>query len=229
MPPNFVPEWCIGVRGQGKLAGFISGIPVSMNVNGNRVKMAEVNFLCVHKKLRSKRLAPTLIRELTRRVNLTNQWQAIYTSGTALPTPFGTAQYWHRNLNPQKLVDVRFAFKPADMQLAKFNKMHKLPAQTFTEGLRPMTEADVAKVCVALNRHLTENYAVHIELTEQEVRHFLMPQQDVVHSWLVQDEATGNVTDFISFYTLNSSVLNDPHHDKIYAAYAYYNFVLGND
>lgn len=37
------------------------------------------------------------------------------------------------------------------------------------------------------------------------------------------------VTDFISFYALNSSVLNDPHHDKIYAAYAYYNFVKGND
>ena len=37
------------------------------------------------------------------------------------------------------------------------------------------------------------------------------------------------MTDFISFYALNSSVLNDPHHDKIYAAYAYYNFVKGND
>ena len=32
--------------------------------------MVEINFLCVHKKLRSKRLAPVLIREITRRVNL---------------------------------------------------------------------------------------------------------------------------------------------------------------
>ena len=31
--------------------------------------MVEVNFLCVHKKLRSKRLAPVLIREVTRRAN----------------------------------------------------------------------------------------------------------------------------------------------------------------
>ena len=98
--------------------------------------MAEVNFLCVHKKLRDKRLAPALIREVTRRVNLKNIWQAIYTSGTTLPTPFSTAPYWHRNLNPQKLVDVRFSFKHPEMNQAKFNKMHKLPEQTCSEGLR---------------------------------------------------------------------------------------------
>lgn len=69
-PPHHVQDWVIGVRGEGKLSGFISGIPVTMVMNGNRVQMAEVNFLCVHKKLRNLRLAPTLIKELTRRVNL---------------------------------------------------------------------------------------------------------------------------------------------------------------
>ena len=33
-----------------------------VRVNGNLLKLAEINFLCVHKKLRSKRLAPLLIR-----------------------------------------------------------------------------------------------------------------------------------------------------------------------
>lgn len=80
--------------------------------------MAEVNYLCVHKKLREKRLAPLLIKEVTRRVNLCDIWQAIYTSGTTLPTPFGTAPYWHRNLNPKKLVDVKFSFKPANQTMA---------------------------------------------------------------------------------------------------------------
>lgn len=187
--------------------------------------MAEVNFLCVHKKLRDLRLTPTLIKEVTRRVNLTNKWQAIYTSGTTLPTPFGTAQYWHRNLNPQKLVDVRFAYKPSDITQSKFNKKHKLPAATATDGLRPFTESDVAKVTVALNKHLTDNYKVNIEFSEAEVRHFFVPRSNVVYAWLVENDETGEVTDFISFYALNSSVLQDPKHDKIYAAYAFYNFV----
>ena len=45
-----------------------------MVVNGIRIQMAEVNFLCVHKKLREKRLTPMLIREVTRRVNVREQW-----------------------------------------------------------------------------------------------------------------------------------------------------------
>ncbi len=54
---------------------------------------AEINFLCVHKKLRSKRLTPVLIKEVTRRCNLANVWQAIYTAGIVLPTPIGTCRY----------------------------------------------------------------------------------------------------------------------------------------
>jgi len=34
------------------------------------MKMAEINYLCVHKQLRQKKLAPVMIKEITRRVNL---------------------------------------------------------------------------------------------------------------------------------------------------------------
>jgi len=33
-PPDYIPDWVIGVRGNGKLNGFISAIPVTMNVKG---------------------------------------------------------------------------------------------------------------------------------------------------------------------------------------------------
>ena len=49
--------------------------------------MVEINYLCVHKKLRSKRVAPVLIKEITRRVNLTGVFQAVYTAGVILPSP----------------------------------------------------------------------------------------------------------------------------------------------
>ena len=113
--------------------------------------------------------------------------------------------------------------------MTKFNRLHKLPTETITENLRPMTEADVPAVTIALNKHLTENYSVHIVFNQDEIRHFFMPQEQVVYSWIVSDDATGVVTDFISHYALNSSVLNDPHHDKIYAAYAFYNFAKDNE
>lgn len=75
-PPGYKKDWLFGVRGgkKNKLFGFISGIPVHMTVNGKKILMAEINFLCVHKQLRTKKLAPTLIREVTRRVNRCNIW-----------------------------------------------------------------------------------------------------------------------------------------------------------
>ena len=49
--------------------------------------LVEINFLCVHKKLRSKRVAPVLIREITRRVHTHGLFQAVYTAGVVLPKP----------------------------------------------------------------------------------------------------------------------------------------------
>ena len=45
---------------------------------------------------------------------------------------------------------------------------------------------------------------------------------------LVENEA-GEVTDFISFYTLNSSILQHVEFNKLYAAYAFYNFTNSQD
>jgi glycylpeptide N-tetradecanoyltransferase len=47
----------------------------------------EINFLCIHKLLREKRLAPVLIQEITRRVNLQNIFQAVFTAGSLMPRP----------------------------------------------------------------------------------------------------------------------------------------------
>ena len=70
--PGYYQDWHVGVRNaaNGKLLAFITGIPAHIRVHGNQMMAAEINFLCVHKKLRSKRLAPVLIKEITRRVNL---------------------------------------------------------------------------------------------------------------------------------------------------------------
>ena len=68
---------------------LISTIPVPLD---STIKTAEINFLVTHKKLRSKRLAPVLIKEVTRRVNLQGVWQAVYTAGVVLPTPIGVCR-----------------------------------------------------------------------------------------------------------------------------------------
>lgn len=45
-------------------------------------------------------------------MNLQNIWQAAYTAGVVLPKPVAECQYYHRSLNPKKLVSVGFSRLP---------------------------------------------------------------------------------------------------------------------
>ena len=33
----------------------------------------------------------------------------MYTAGVVLPKPVGTCRYWHRSINPKKLIEVKFS------------------------------------------------------------------------------------------------------------------------
>ena len=116
--------------------------------------MCEINYLCVHKKLRSKRLAPVLIKEVTRRVNLQGMFQAVYTAGTALPKPVSACQYFHRSINVRKLIDVGFTRLPPKMTMNLYDRLHKLDPAPRIPGIRPMTAADVPACCAMLNEYL---------------------------------------------------------------------------
>ncbi|KAK1576692.1 hypothetical protein Q3G72_015811 [Acer saccharum] len=223
-PPGYFKSWHIGVRVKSskKLVAFITGVPARIRVHDEIVLMAEVNFLCVHKKLRSKRLAPVMIKEVTRRVHLENIWQAAYTAGVVLPTPMSTCQYWHRSLNPKKLIDVGFSRLGARMTMSRTIKLFKLPDSTVTPGFRKMELHDVPTVTRLLRNYLSQ-FIVAPDFDENDVEHWLLPKEDVVDSFLVESPETHEITDFCSFYTLHSSILGNPNHSTLKVAYSYYN------
>eukprot|EP00386_Alphamonas_edax_P015128 GDKI01046290.1.p2 GENE.GDKI01046290.1~~GDKI01046290.1.p2 ORF type:complete len:485 (-),score=185.54 GDKI01046290.1:241-1695(-) len=235
-PPGYQKEWHIGVRmagkkeGTTKLVGFITGIPQKMRIRGRQEthsaerRCAEINFLCVHKKLRSKRLAPVLIKEVTRRVNLTDCWQAVYTAGVLLPKPVASCRYFHRSLNPKKLLDVGFSHLGRNMTISRTVKLYKLAdkPELTDPPLRPMTKSDVPHVTKLIRNYL-QSFHLYPEIDDHEVAHWLLPQKDVVYTY-VRPTKTGNgVTDVCSFYNLPSSILNNEKHNHLRAAYSYYN------
>jgi len=155
-PPHYLKEWHVGVRNTktGTLMGCITAVPADIRVHDTSRKMVEINFLCVHKKLRTKRLAPVLIKEITRRVNLTGRWQAVYTAGVVLPKPIGKCRYYHRSLNPKKLIEVKFSCLPPKSTLAAHIKKLKLPDRPL-HNLRPMVPEDVPTVHALITASMT--------------------------------------------------------------------------
>lgn len=222
-PPGWRTEWHCGVRvsKSGRLVGFISAIPADLRIYDRVQKVVEINFLCVHKKLRSKRVAPVLIREITRRVNLRGIFQGVYTAGIVLPKPIGTCRYWHRSLNPKKLIDIKFSHLSRNMTMQRTLKLYKLPDSPKTPGFRKLEPQDCDKVCKLLNEYLMKFDLAPI-FSEEEFKHWFIPQVGIIDSYVIEDE-NGSITDFISYYTLPSTVVYHPIHKSLKAAYSFYN------
>lgn len=120
--------------------------------------------------------------------------------------------------------------------------MLRLLQEPKTRGFRPTEAKDVPAVHQLLNsvrsfpntwRHVFEKevvlfvqYLARFELapefTLDEVEHYFIPKDKIIYTYVV-DQGNGNITDFTSFYSLPSTVVNHATHDSIYAAYSFYN------
>lgn len=226
-PPGYSKSLHLGVRSDTskKLVAFISAVPATVRAYETSFPTMEINFLCVHKKLRSKRLAPVLIKEITRRVNLTGVFQAVYTAGVVLPGPVSTCRYYHRTLNAKKLVDIGFTRPPKRMTMARMAKLYKLPNTTSTVGLRPMELKDCKSACELLNQTHLKRFQLVVKYSLEDFTHWFLPRKGCISSFVATKEVNGEeiVTDMISYYHLHSSVIGNPNYSHLRAAYSFFN------
>lgn len=256
-PPGYKKEYHLGVRStkSNRLMALITGVPATVRVHDSTRHMVEVNYLCIHKRLRSKRLAPVLIKEITRRVNHMGVFQAVYTAGVVLPGHVASCRYYHRTLDARKLVDIGFTRLAPRMTMARMQKLYKLEKSTTLTTLRPMTLKDVPQAHLLVVKYL-EKFKLSVVFSQEEFAHWLLPRKGVVSSFVNvttrkkkkkktksvrggnEEATTGGgkgkdddddeeeeevVTDFCSYYHLHSSVLGNPKHTTLHAAYSFYN------
>jgi len=222
--PGYLKLWHAAIIREDKnqMVGFISAIPVHIVIFDREVPKVEINFLCVKTDLRSKRLAAVLIKEITRRVHLQNIWQAVYTAGVLLPKPIATCTYYHRNLNIKKLLDVKFTYLSPNLNITRAKSVYKVAKEPTIMGLRKMEKKDVEGVYKVLNEYLSK-FKVRAYYSMEEVAHWFVPRDKVVYSYVVESPLTGEITDFISFYSLPSSILHHDVHKTLWAAYSFFN------
>ncbi|XP_067418379.1 glycylpeptide N-tetradecanoyltransferase 2 isoform X3 [Emydura macquarii macquarii] len=140
-------------------------------------------------------------------------------------------RYWHRSLNPRKLVEVKFSHLSRNMTLQRTMKLYRLPDATKTSGLRPMEQKDIKPVQELINSYLKQFNLVPV-MDEEEVAHWFLPQDHIIDTFVVEvktlvdnvnESSNGILTDFLSFYTLPSTVMHHPVHKSLKAAYSFYN------
>jgi glycylpeptide N-tetradecanoyltransferase len=192
MSPGWDKKYHVGVRAtqSRKLVAYISAIPAHISIRGKTILTSEVNFLCVHKKLRGKRLAPVLIKEITRISNLDGIWQGLHTGGIVLPRPVSTCRYYHRSLNWQKLYECGFSPLPTGSKPQFQVRKYALPEAPSTKGIRKMEEADLDMVLVLFERYMSR-FEIAAVFTKEELYHWLLPKLEsggdqVVWSYVVE-------------------------------------------
>jgi len=162
-----------------------------------------------------------VIRKFEAVEELPGIFQAAYTAGVVLPTPVATCRYWHRSLNPKKLVDVRFSHLARNMTMQRTMKLYKLPDQPKTKGYRRITAKDMDKAHKLLEDYL-KRFQLSPVFSKEEFRHWFTPKEGIIDCFVVADEK-GNITDLTSYYCLPSSVMHHPVHKTVRAAYSFYN------
>lgn len=108
-----------------------------------------------------------------------------------------------------------------------------------------MTKKDVPVVHRLLRDYLSQFNLVPA-MNQEEVEHWLLPRENIIDTFLVEVNVQmkmyssvpdasrrnlyngvfqngGKVTDFLSFYTLPSTIMNHPVHHSLKAAYSFYN------
>lgn len=192
---------CVGIRAEksGVLVGFVSAIAINLKIYDKTVKGSQIDFLCVHKKLRRKRMAPTLIREITRRIRLCGIYCAAYTGGMQIHQPVSVCHYWNRPINPQKLVTSQYLQLNKTATVKRLEKLYALNDTFETKGFRILTDRDV-NACFDIFNKNSNKFNLVPQYTIEQFRHLVLPRDNVVYSYVVENDNV--VTDFVSFYTL---------------------------
>jgi glycylpeptide N-tetradecanoyltransferase len=143
----------------------------------------------------------------------------------ALFSPVSTCRYFHRALDWEKLFDVGFSPLPHGSTKQRQIIRYKLPEKTFTSGLRLIEPKDVDAVLDLLKRYLARMDMAQV-FDKTEFEHWMCPSENskeqVVWSYVVEDPTSKKITDYFSFYNLESTVIGHKKHSVVKAAYLFY-------
>lgn len=88
-----------------------------------------------------------------------------------------------------------------------------------------MQHKDISAVQSLLERYLSR-FDMAPAFDSEEIEHWLLNDEkaadQVIWTYVVEDPSSKRITDFFSFYCLESSVINNQKHNNVRAAYLFY-------
>lgn len=182
---------CIGIKTQNKLVASITGVFFNGAFFNNELKLMDVDFLCIHPKIRKKGFAKKLIDEVVRQKINKNVFHGTFSGNTELNKQICDLKFYHRPINVKKLIKSNF-LEVDNPDIEASEKMFQINDE-LDENFVKFTDEYTDEVHNLLNTYLND-FPVHFTFTKEQIKYlFINPH---VNSYVYLQD--GKVTDFIS-------------------------------
>ena len=134
-----------------------------------------------------------------------------------------SCRYFHRSLDPKKLIEIGFSRLAPRMTMARTIKLYKLPETPQIAGFRAMQPGDV-KECTTLLTSYLEKFKLHPHLRRKRGRALDFAEGRRRGCVRGRRSRDGGDHGPLSFYHLPcSTVIGHEKHNTLNAAYSFYN------
>ncbi|CAL8109796.1 unnamed protein product [Orchesella dallaii] len=209
--------------GEGQLVGFVAAVPAKISIHGQTIKVGLVNFLCVHRLLRDRRLTPLLLAEIMRRLNARGIRHASFTTSSILPLQaVADSQYFHFPINVMTLGSLGFIEDdPLAMPINKV--IDRWESHERNDMFHPLTTPHISSALTLVSDYL-QKFAIKQVFDVETFTKMFGNKSGVVRTYV--REKDGVVTDLISYYVVYLKKLGTTKsqiHNEIQCAHALVN------
>ena len=222
--PEFI-KWSLGESGSliaitlksnNAICGVVGYYLKNMVVFDKTEKFGVVNFLCSHPAYRKKKIAFTLIDEITRRIVKSGVNQGCFTTGRCVPTPITCIRYYHRPINYIKLKTHKFTIIDSDEKEDKITKNDEKIAKVLKISDEfPKNFIKIPKVLELYNKFMFR-FNIYNKYTEEELKTMLL-NNNIVKSYVILKD--DEIVDFTSYFILDYLVDNTT--EKLHTGYLF--------
>lgn len=195
----------ITCQANGIIGGVISANIGEYQVFSKTIKMADINYFCIHRKLREKGLASKFIDEITRRMINKGVITGSFTTQRYVPSPICRVEFYHRPLNYEKLHKTKFVNLDTNSSFEVSVESFKITYK-HKHKVTKMKKSHYDSVYKMLCEY-QDKYNFYRNYTMDEFIHYFA-NNDIVSSYVILNEQN-EVLDFYSYYKLPYFVIED--------------------
>ena len=194
----------VGFFENDELIGFICGKKLNISLNNKEELICEIDFLCVNKNHRNNKLCPMLINEIHKQFNNIGIYEAIYTSEHNYNNQITHSDYFVRIINAKKLYEIGYI---------NYNISYDLPK---IKGNKHLIKINDYIKCFDLYNKYYKRFDCY-EIFNQEIFIKRFNNNHIKTFVLIENNI---ILDFISYYSIDITVLNSSNITK--DGYLYY-------